>query len=66
MLVWRYLDEAGREIGTSERFDDRTGAESWLSEAWTDLHDDGVEEVVLFDDEQGEPLYRMGLEAGTS
>lgn len=61
VFVWRYLDEAGRDMGSSERFADRDQAESWLGEGWSDLRDRGVEEVELFDEDQGEPVYRMGL-----
>jgi hypothetical protein len=61
VFVWRYLDEAGEEKGSSDRFAERDQAESWLSEEWAGLRDRGVEEVVLFDDDRGEPVYRMGL-----
>jgi hypothetical protein len=61
MFVWRYLDHEGQEVGSSERFDDRDEAEAWIGVAWSDLHDTGIEEVVLFDEERGEALYRMGL-----
>jgi hypothetical protein len=61
MFAWRYLDEEGEELGSSERFSDTEAAESWMGEAWADLHERGVEEVVLVDEERGERLYRMGL-----
>jgi hypothetical protein len=61
VLVWRYLDHDGSELGSSEPFDDRESAESWLSISWADLSSNGIEEVALFDQERGEILYRMSL-----
>jgi hypothetical protein len=61
MFVWRYLDHEGSQLGTSEPFDDREAAESWLGISWADLHSNGIEEVALFDQERGEVLYRMAL-----
>jgi hypothetical protein len=49
-------------MGSSEGFADRLQAESWLSEAWADLRDRGIQEVVLFDQDRGEAVYRMGLD----
>lgn len=63
MFEWRYLDAEGRHVGASERFDDREGAEAWIGDAWSDLLERGVEEVVLVDRERGRTLYRMGLRA---
>jgi hypothetical protein len=60
---WRYLDAEDRDLGESEPFDDREGAETWMGEAWSDLVERGVEEVVLVDQERGRTLYRMGLRA---
>ena len=66
MFAWRYLDGSGEEVGASADFDDAEAAEAWLSEAWQDLRDRGVEEVELIDRGRGERLYRMGLaEPGT-
>lgn len=63
MLEWRYLDAEGRDFGGSEPFDDREEAEAWMGEAWSDLLERGVEEVVLVDRDRGRTLYRMGLRA---
>ncbi len=32
-----------------------------MGETWSDLHERGVEEVVLVDERRGERVYRMGL-----
>ncbi len=61
MFAWRFLDHGGSEVGASERFPDRESAESWMGETWSDLHERGVEEVVLVDERRGERVYRMGL-----
>ena len=34
-----------------------------MGNCWQDLADNGVEEVVLFDNERGRRMYRMGLGA---
>jgi hypothetical protein len=61
MFLWRYLDDAGQSVGSSEPFADREEAESWMGQAWSDLHDRGIEEVLLIDEDRDDPLYRMGL-----
>ena len=61
MFVWRYLDHEGQELGSSEVFQDREAAESWIGLSWGDLHDNGIEEVELVDQDRGDRLYRMGL-----
>ena len=61
MLTWRYLDADGEETGRSAEFADRDEAESWMGQAWSDLLDQGVEEVALHDEERGRRLYRMSL-----
>jgi hypothetical protein len=61
MFVWRYLDAAAADAGRSEPFPDRKGAEAWLGDAWSDLLNRGVEEVVLEDLDRGRMIYRMGL-----
>jgi hypothetical protein len=63
VLGWRYLDAEGRDLGASGPFDDREEAEAWMGEAWSDLLERGVEEVVLVDRDRGRTLYRMGLRA---
>jgi hypothetical protein len=61
MFQWTYLDATGQELGHSQDFPDTDSAEEWLSTAWRDLYDNGVEEVVLHDRIRGERIYRMGL-----
>lgn len=61
MFAWSYLDQAGEEVGRSARFPDAESAESWIGISWRDLHENGVEEVVLFDHVRGRAVYRMGL-----
>jgi hypothetical protein len=58
---WTYVDDAGEEMGNSETFDDRQTAEDWMGQAWQDLLERGVEEVVLVDHERDRTVYRMGL-----
>jgi hypothetical protein len=62
MVVWQYLDDAGNPLGESHRFADRADAEAWMSEAWADLRERGVEEVALIEVETDRRLYRMGLD----
>jgi hypothetical protein len=66
MFAWRYLDHEGQELGTSEAFDDREAAEAWIGLTWSDLHENGIEEVVLVDQDRGDALYRMGLAQETA
>lgn len=61
MFVWTYLDATGLEVGHSDQFADTEAAEEWLSTAWQDLFENGVEEVALQDRIRGERVYRMGL-----
>jgi hypothetical protein len=61
MHAWRYLDGNGEELGSSDLFADRESAESWMGEAWPDLLDRGVEEVVLMDEATNRRVFRMGL-----
>jgi hypothetical protein len=61
VVAWRYLDGSGHTVGTSEEFGDVKAAEAWLSEAWSDLRDDGIDQVELVDQHSDEVLYRMGL-----
>lgn len=63
MFRWTYLDGNGQEVGISARFADADAAEDWMSNCWQDLLENGVEEVVLFDQERGRRMYRMGLGA---
>lgn len=61
MFAWRYLDEEGRDVGSSNPFEDQEAAETWLGQEWQTLRERGVEEVVLFDQQKAAGLYRMGL-----
>jgi hypothetical protein len=61
MFGWSYLDDAGEELGSSQRFPDAESAEEWMSDAWRDLVDNGVASVALHDHARGRRLYRMGL-----
>lgn len=63
MFRWTYVDGNGQEVGISARFSDADAAEDWMSNCWQDLLENGVEEVVLFDQERGRRMYRMGLGA---
>jgi hypothetical protein len=64
MFGWTYLDRSGEEVGRSRRFDDAEQAEEWIGSSWPELLEQGVEAVVLVDDEHERVLYRMGLGAG--
>ena len=61
MFEWIYRDASGQELGHSRQFPDPDSAEEWLSTAWRDLYENGVEEVALRDHVRGERVYRMGL-----
>ena len=61
MFAWTYLDQSGQEVGRSPHFDDAEAAEDWIGATWPDLLENGVEEVVLFDQARGRKVYRMGL-----
>ncbi|MEI2819674.1 MAG: hypothetical protein V9E81_05450 [Marmoricola sp.] len=51
---WRHETAAGEEIASGERHDfpTRGDAESWLGECWSDLAENGVEAVTLFEDDR--------------
>jgi hypothetical protein len=63
VFQWRFLDQEGKEIGSSEAFDARPDAEEWMGTAWSGLLSSGVEQVELVDEQAGRTLYRMGLRA---
>lgn len=47
---WRYLDEVGEETsGPDETFAEQAEAESWFTEVWPELREDGVHAVTLLD-----------------
>lgn len=49
-FTWQYENSAGESVGTSEEFDQRGEAESWIGTAFEDLLEDGVEQVRLLED----------------
>jgi hypothetical protein len=61
-MFWSYLDQAGQELGRSPRFPDAEAAEVWIGTCGRDLHESGVDEVVLYEAVGGRRLYRMGLD----
>jgi hypothetical protein len=61
-MFWSCLDQMGQELGRSPRFADAEAAEVWIGTCWNDLHESGVEEVVLYEAAGGRRLYRMGLD----
>jgi hypothetical protein len=63
MFAWKYLDQSGQEVGASSHFPDPEAAEDWIGTSWPDLVENGVEEVVLYDQTRGRNVYRMGLGA---
>lgn len=50
--TWHLETLSGELVGTSEPFDSRSDAESWVGEAFGDLVEDGVDRVRLFDGDQ--------------
>jgi hypothetical protein len=60
MFTWRYLDEAGQELGVSRVFSAREDAETWLGGSWSDLRERGIDGVELLD-QGGGPVFRMAL-----
>lgn len=61
---WRYEGAAGAVITPDDipRFPTRSDAESWVGEFWSDLADDGVTAVTLFEGDR-EVYGPMSLEA---
>ena len=47
--TWRLENSEGESVGTSESFDSRSDAESWVGEAFGELIEQGVDQVRLFD-----------------
>lgn len=62
--LWRYETGDGTSIGTSPSFDSRGDAETWLGESFDELLDDGVEQVMLLEDDN-EIYGPMALSAET-
>ncbi|MCW2845882.1 MAG: hypothetical protein JWN22_3798 [Nocardioides sp.] len=54
---WRLEDAAGDEVTVvgelaDQRFASQADAESWVGETWSDLAEEGVDAVVLFEHER--------------
>ena len=47
--TWQLEDASGESVGTSESFDSRSDAESWVGETFEDLLERGIDQVRLFD-----------------
>ena len=47
--TWRLENADGDSVGTSDSFDSRSDAESWVGEAFDELIEQGVDQVRLFD-----------------
>ena len=63
MFVWTYVDRAGEEAGRSPAFERAEQAEEWIGSSWPDLLEQGIEAVILRDEELGRDVYRMALGA---
>jgi hypothetical protein len=46
---WSLENADGESVGTSESFDSRSDAESWVGESFGELVERGVDQVRLFD-----------------
>jgi hypothetical protein len=47
--TWSLENADGESVGTSESFDSRSDAESWVGESFGELVEQGVDQVRLFD-----------------
>lgn len=47
--TWAFETTDGSVTGRSEQFDNRGDAESWVGETFTELLEQGVDQVRLFD-----------------
>ena len=53
VYLWRYADDAGVVAdGPMVEFGSQEAAESWLSDCYAELLDDGISAVSLFNDHQ--------------
>lgn len=61
---WQCLDAAGDVVTPAEipKFPTRSDAESWVGEFWSDLADEGVSAVTLFEGDR-EVYGPMSLES---
>ncbi|MEV5571198.1 hypothetical protein AB0L06_14205 [Spirillospora sp. NPDC052269] len=57
---WQLEKTGGNRTGAEETFSTQAAAETWLGEHWRELRADGVDKVVLLDDE--DTVYTMSLE----
>lgn len=48
---WAFENAAGEVTGSSEAFESRSDAESWVGEAFGELVEQGVDQVRLLDGE---------------
>ncbi len=61
--TWNFEKADGAVVGTSEEFESRSDAESWVGEVFADLAGDGIDQVRLF--EGTKEIYGpMSLHAG--
>jgi hypothetical protein len=58
-FVWVLLDAQGSEMRTSDPFESKESAESWMGAEWANLASEGAEFVSLRED--GAQLYKMSL-----
>lgn len=61
--TWKLETADATVVGTSDEFESRSDAESWVGEAFADLVDDGVDQVRLFDGDK-EVYGPMSLHQG--
>jgi len=47
--TWKLETEDGASKGTSEAFDSRSDAESWVGESFEELLEQGIDQVRLYD-----------------
>jgi len=52
--TWRYETSAGKPVAgvPGETFPTQADAETWIGEHWRDLLDDGVDQVVLVENDR--------------
>ncbi|MGZ5366803.1 hypothetical protein [Aeromicrobium sp.] len=60
---WKLETADDTVVGTSDEFESRSDAESWVGEAFAGLVEDGVDQVRLFDGDK-EVYGPMSLHAG--
>lgn len=60
--IWQFEKTDGTNVGASEAFESRGDAESWVGEAFEDLLHEGIDQVVLFEDDR-QVYGPMGLAA---